>query len=150
MTSMNKRPPKKIVMRAGSRPSTGEEPSVEETPPPNMSDRPPPFPLCRRTRKTITSETMIRMTESAISTGVFSPLETRTFLQRCSLLNLHGVECAAVTPSGASATSGHLIVPADRGELTGVATGGAGAEAVSILCRHDRRNVVGFDGTAVL
>jgi hypothetical protein len=56
-----------------------------------MSERPPPLPLCRRTSKTITSETMIRMTESAISTGVFSPLETLTFLERCSLLNVHGI-----------------------------------------------------------
>src|ERR1700683_682136 len=122
MTRMNQRTPKKIVMRSRFRSTTDEEPSVEETPPPNMSDRPPPFPLCRRTSKTITSDTMIRMTESAISTGFFSPLEPST---NCRLM-----------------PSGHLMVPADRSELSGVQAGAADEGAVNVLSTHDRRDIV--------
>src|SRR5580700_3052261 len=117
MTQTNQRTPKKIVMRSRFRSTTDEEPSVEETPPPNMSDRPPPFPLCRRTSRTIASDVMIRMTESAISTGFFSPLEPSA------------IYCAAqaVPPDpAANLTAGsHLMVPADRSELTGVQAGAA-------------------------
>src|SRR6516164_11315962 len=72
----NHRTPKKMVMRSRFRSTTEDDPRVEETPPPNRSDRPPPLPLCRRTSRIITSDVMIRMTESAISTGVFFPLDS--------------------------------------------------------------------------
>src|SRR6202012_5721188 len=101
-------------MRSRFRSTTDEDPSVEETPPPNMSERPPPLPLCRSTSRTITSETMIRMTESAISTGS-SLLGT--------LVN-------------------YLIVPADQSDLAGPQPSPADERAVDVLSRHDRRYVV--------
>src|SRR3984885_9685060 len=68
-THTNQSTPKKIVIRSRFRSTTDDEPRVEDTPPPNRSDRPPPLPLCRRTSRIITSDVMIKMTESAISTG---------------------------------------------------------------------------------
>ena len=38
-----------IVMRLRLRSATPELPELLVTPPPNMSDRPPPLPLCSRT-----------------------------------------------------------------------------------------------------
>src|ERR1700733_13433609 len=131
MMHTNQRTPKKMVIRSRFRSTTDEEPSVEETPPPNRSESPPPLPLCRRTSRTITSDVMIRMTESAISTGFFSPLEPSA----TTLRNL--------------TACGHLMVPADRSELTGVQAGAADEGAVNVLSRHNRRNVVGFDGSDV-
>src|SRR6201986_2586768 len=68
-TTTNQSTPKKMVMRSRFRSTTDDDPRVEETPPPNRSDRPPPLPLCRRTSRTITSDVMIRITESAIPPG---------------------------------------------------------------------------------
>src|SRR5580693_1919431 len=69
--TMNHSTPKKMVIRSRFRSTTDDEPSVEDTPPPNRSDKPPPLPLCRRTSKIITRLTRIRMIESAISTAVY-------------------------------------------------------------------------------
>src|SRR5487761_776907 len=77
-THTNQSTPKKMVMRSRFRSTTDDDPNVEETPPPKRSDRPPPLPLCRRTSRTITIDVMIRMTESAISTGYLLPLDALT------------------------------------------------------------------------
>src|ERR1700761_6268395 len=60
----NHKIPKKIVIRSRFRSTTEDEPSVEDTPPPNRSESPPPLPLCSRTSRTITRLVMIRIMES--------------------------------------------------------------------------------------
>ena len=49
----NQMTPMPTVSRSRLRSATDEPPSELETPPPNMSDRPPPRPLCSRTRRII-------------------------------------------------------------------------------------------------
>src|SRR5215475_1299816 len=125
---MNHSTPKKTVMRSRFRSTTDDEPSVEDTPPPKRSDRPPPLPLCRRTSRIITRLVMIRMTDSAISTLLPSP-STLRLCQRTA--------------------RGQLTIPANRDELAGVQAGAAHEGAVHVLLRHDGRNVVAFNGPAI-
>ena len=67
---MNQMIPVKIVMRSRFRSTTDEDPKDEEMPPPNRSERPPPLPLCSRTRSIISKLVMMRITEKATVTAV--------------------------------------------------------------------------------
>ena len=51
MTQANQITPIPTVSRSRLRSATDEPPSALETPPPNMSDRPPPRPLWSRTSR---------------------------------------------------------------------------------------------------
>ena len=130
--TMNDSTPKKMVIRSRFRSTTDDEPSVEDTPPPNRSDKPPPLPLCRRTSRTITRLTMIRMTESAISTAVYL-LAKMTVTTCCQRLRLTGRRSLA---------AGQLAVPADRSELGGIEASAADEGSVYVLLPHNRRDVV--------
>ena len=68
---------------------------------------------------------MIRMTESAISTGVFFLLAKMTVTTWCQRL--------CVSPAAAHRRGGQLTVPADRSELAGVEAGAADEGAVHVL-----------------
>src|ERR1043166_3925778 len=65
----NQTTPVKIVSRSRFRSTTEDEPSEEETPPPNRSDRPPPLPLCNSTSRTINRLVMTRTTDIAMTTA---------------------------------------------------------------------------------
>src|SRR5215467_765215 len=65
----NQSTPVKIVSRSRFRSTTEDEPSEEETPPPNRSDRPPPLPLCNSTSRIISRLVMIRTAEIAMTTA---------------------------------------------------------------------------------
>jgi hypothetical protein len=81
ITQTNHRTPKKIVIRSRFRSTTEDEPRVEDTPPPNKSDSPPPLPLCSKTSRIITKLVMIRITETPTTIAVIHlPLMT------CALL----------------------------------------------------------------
>jgi site-specific DNA recombinase len=57
---------KRTVMRSRLRSATVEPAAAEPTLPPNMSDSPPPFPLCSRIRRIRPSETITWMTTMAM------------------------------------------------------------------------------------
>src|SRR5450631_4072000 len=72
--------PRATVNRAMLRSATEEPLSVEDIPPPNMSDRPPPLPLCNRTNRVSSSPPTTRSTCNPIFTTV---TKVRPNLVRC-------------------------------------------------------------------
>src|SRR5690625_6644113 len=55
-----------IVIRFRLRSATPEDPIREERPPPNMSDTPPPRPLCMRIERTSRRHVLRRMTSKTM------------------------------------------------------------------------------------
>src|SRR5688572_32544994 len=68
--------PRMTVIRLRFRSATPEAPRLEVTPPPNMSDRPPPRPLCSRM--------------SSVSRKLVRPSSTCRTTWRISTVNLSG------------------------------------------------------------
>src|SRR5215469_13940913 len=123
---MNQRMPVKIVSRSRFRSTTDEEPSEDETPPPNRSDRPPPLPLCSSTSTIIRKLVRIRTTESAIVTADL-------VLPSARLLGTHG----------------QFPVPADSHELTGIEAGPTDQGTIDGWLRHHCCDVVGLNRPAI-
>src|ERR1700729_787663 len=123
MMLTNHRMPKKMVIRSRFRSTTDEEPRVDDTPPPNMSDKPPPLPLCRSTSRTITRLVMIRMTETPMTIAARSFFPVELLLQR---------------------RASRLEADYLR-ELTCVEARPTNQGTIDVRLGHDRRNVVGFN-----
>src|SRR5580704_14494141 len=70
----NHRIPVKIVIRSRFLSTTDDDPRLDETPPPNRSDSPPPLPLWSSTSKIISRLVMIKTIEIAMVTAAFRPL----------------------------------------------------------------------------
>src|SRR6516225_3720467 len=122
----NHRIPVKMVSRSRFRSTTDEEPSEDETPPPNRSDRPPPLPLCSSTSKIISRLVMIRITESAIVTADL-------VLPECRL----------------PGTQGQFPVPDDSYEITGIEAGPTDQGTIDGWLRHHCCDVVGLNRPAI-
>src|SRR5215469_1915168 len=122
----NQRMPVKIVSRSRFRSTTDEEPSEDETPPPNRSDRPPPLPLCSSTSTIISKLVRIRTTESATVTADL-------VLPSAWLLGTHG----------------QLPVPANSHELTGIEAGPTDQGTIDGWLRHHCCDVVGLNRPAI-
>src|SRR6204780_4162345 len=108
--SMNQRTQKKAVIRSRIHSTPEEEPRVEDTPPPNRSDRPPPLPLCSRTSRIITRLVMIRITETpTIIAVIHLPLMTFALLAPVllatpALLTPAPLRLAPLTPAYAASS----------------------------------------------
>src|ERR1700742_198334 len=126
MMHTNHRMPKKIVIRSRFRSTTDEEPKVDDTPPPNMSDRAPPLPLCSSTSRIITRLVMIRMIETPMAIAARSFFPIQLLLQRVG-----------------------RVITNDLRELSGVDTGASYEGTVDVGLGHDRRDVVGFNRPAI-
>src|SRR5689334_4438254 len=125
MTQANQMAPMPTVNRSRFRSATEEPPSELDTPPPNMSDRPPPRPLCRRTSTTSRKlVSMSRMVKSRVT--VENP-----------------------TSRIGQSEQGHVVEPADPGELVHLEARTAHQAAVDIIAVHDPRDVRGLHRTAV-
>src|SRR6476661_4241960 len=156
------------VKRSRLRSATDDPPSDVDMPPPNMSDRPPPLPLCSRmnrvrTRLDSTSRTCSTMrTASTWSLqivgvpgvgGAGRPLPHmfpglgQGYLPECPT-----TERTPRGPPGRRDRSGRrevVAVATDRRELGRVDGRPADEGAVDVLLGHDRRDVVRLDAAAV-
>src|SRR6476620_10330962 len=114
-----------MVNRSRLRSATDEPPRELETPPPNMSDRPPPRPLCKSTSTTSTALVIMRMMVSNRVT-----IENPTVRRRRS-------------------QDRHRVEAADAAELLGLEAGPAHQGAVDVLLGHQSRHVRRLDRAAV-
>src|SRR5271154_2884942 len=130
--STNHRTPKNTVIRSRFRSTTEEEPRVEDTPPPNMSERPPPLPLWRRTSRTIMQLVMIRIIESPMTIRYIPLISTSHPATSRIILGYR-----------------QFTVPAYLSKLDHVEARAADEGTVHILLRHDRRDVPGLYGPAI-
>src|SRR5688572_14560093 len=113
--------PRMTVMRLRLRSATPEAPRLEVTPPPNMSDRPPPRPLCSRM--------------SSVSRRLVRPSSTCRTTWRISTVNLSGhddwgqcrIEYSRTSrrPSGDASGAHVLLEPDDAREFVDVEAGAA-------------------------
>jgi hypothetical protein len=86
-----------MVIRSRFRSTTEDEPRVEDTPPPNKSDKPPPLPLCSRTSKIITKLVIIRITESPTIIAVIQLPLLKLALLKLALLTSRLLTLALLT-----------------------------------------------------
>src|SRR6201995_4768039 len=127
MMLTNHRMPKKMVIRSRFRSTTDEEPRVDDTQPPNMSDKQPRLPLFRRPRRTITRLVMIRMTETPMIIAARSFFPVELLLQR-----------------RASRLEADYLL-----ELTCVEARPTNQGTIDVRLGHDRRHDVGFNPHAI-
>src|SRR5580693_7512970 len=118
--------PQKTVIRSRFRSTTEDEPSDDEMPPPNRSDRPPPLPLCSRTSTILSKLVMISTIEIAMVTAV-----------------------SRLSWGCRSGNRGQLTIPADPDEISGIQAGPADQRPVDVRLGHDRGHVVGLHRPAI-
>src|SRR6476619_6014200 len=156
------------VKRSRLRSATDDPPSDVDMPPPNMSDRPPPLPLCSRMNKVRTRLDSTSRTCSTMRTastwslqivgvpgvgGAGRPLPHMfPGLGQGYLPEGPTAEPTRRSPSGRRGRSGGgevVAVATDRRELGRVDGSAAHEGAVDVLLGHDRRHVVRLDAAAV-
>src|SRR5699024_520738 len=119
-----------VVNRLRLRSATPDDPSEEGIPPPNMSDMPPPLPLCMRIsrgRKMLGSTSRAMRMRLRISTS----------------------DSAYVSSSDSSVSLLRDRALAQSGEVGAAAAGAADERAVDVCGGHDLGHIVGLDGSAV-
>src|SRR6478735_9348661 len=147
-TTVNHTSATPTVIRSRLRSATELPPSELDMPPPNMSDRPPPLPLCSRMSRVRNRPVMTRRTWRPIFTASTSNPSCGVGGNRSSI----SVRVPEGGQPGVEQRSGRLQVgtePADRGELDGVDRRPADEGAVDVLLGHDRRDVAGLHRAAV-
>src|SRR3954469_15789492 len=126
MTQANQMTPMPIVSLSRFRSATEDPPRELGTPPPNMSDIPPPRPLWSSTSRIISAL-------AAIRTMVKSVSSTTAILRHVSRCSEHR----------------HVVETADRSELVGLEARATHESTVDVRLRHDRGDVGRLHGAAV-
>src|SRR6478735_7286346 len=125
MTHANHTTPIPTVMRSRLRSATDDPPRPLDTPPPNMSESPPPRPLWRSTSRIISKLVITSKTSKTITT------------------------VGSLTDEARQSEDGHVVEPADPAELVGLEAGTADETAVDVRLLHDPADVGGLHRTAV-
>src|SRR5579884_440107 len=141
-----------MVIRSRFFSTTEEPPCCEVKPPPNMSERPPPLPLCSST-KTISSRLVTaRMTSSAMTTCGSSLYYRRLGdggRGRAYLSCVLADQSLRPGSTRRSGVDGLIAVTHDPHEVLRVQGGAADQRAVDVRLGHDPRGVRALDRAAV-
>src|SRR4051812_44133706 len=157
--------PRTTVMRFRLRSATPEAPRLEVTPPPNMSDSPPPRPRCSRISR-VRSRLVIASTTSSTTSRISTPAPFSLPSQPKSSDGQYNGALAG--PPGARAGAGdrrpfpalaatpaaglrsHVLrEPRDRGELGGVQARAAHQRPVDVRLPEEAGDVPALHGAAV-
>src|SRR5699024_7472001 len=119
-----------VVNRLRLRSATPDDPSEEDIPPPNMSDMPPPLPLCMR---------ISRVRKMLVSTSRAMRM----------MLRISTSDSTYVSSSDSSVSLLRDRGLAQSGEVRSAEAGAADERAVDVCGGHDLGHIVGLDGSAV-